>query len=204
MKWIDVNLKLKRYSLAWSTLLQLVRFELMTIDFLCDVVRHHPIAKMMKGFNRFLQKGLAYHGISMARKQQMENKPVQRPSCLDKVHTFSWIIDKDEREKLSDSSSIQSCPYWFQGYQIQLDLRYNSDSNSFSLYLYILNIMKESYLNISWTAKSDLFKCRSITMNEIFTSDDGWGHPKVKNGIIGLFDVSEAVSHTIDLSVKFN
>ena len=176
----------------------------MTIDFLCDVVCHHAVAKMMQGFNNFLQKGLAYHGISMARKQQMENKPVQRPSCLDKVHTFSWIMDKDEKEKLSDSSSIQSCPYWFQGYQIQLDLCYNSDSNSFDLYLYILNIMKESYLNISWTAKSDLFKCRSITMNEIFTSDDGWGHPKVKNGIIGLFDVSEAVSHTIDVTVKFN
>ena len=204
MKWIDVNLKLKRYSLAWSTLLQLVRFELMTIDFLCDVVCHHAVAKMMQGFNNFLQKGLAYHGISMARKQQMENKPVQRPSCLDKVHTFSWIIDKDEREKLSDSSRIQSCPYWFQGYQIQLDLHYNSDSNSFGLYLCILNIMKESYLNISWTAQSDLFKCRSITMNELFTSRSGWGRPKVENGIIGLFDVSEAVSHTIDVTVKFN
>ena len=94
MKWIDVNLitDSKWCYLPQSTLLQLVRFELMTIDFLCDVVCHHAVAKRMQGFNNILQKGSAYHGFSMARKLQMENKPVQRPSCLDTVPTFKWII----------------------------------------------------------------------------------------------------------------
>ena len=87
---------------------------------------------------------------------------------------------------------------------MRLNLCYNSDSNCFSLYLCILNIMKGSYLNIRWIAKSDLFKCRSITLNKIFTSSTSWGRTKLESSVIGLFDVSEAVSHTIDLSVKFS
>ena len=200
MKWIDTNLTAS--DLDVSFLLHLVRFELMTIDFLHDVVSNHAAAKKMLCFNSFLQKGLAYHGFSQERRTLLKTKPVKRPHCSDHSPTFSWIIDKDVRKKLLDSSKVQSSPYWYKGYQMNLSLGYNPDSNKFSLHMFVHNMKEESYLNIRWIAKSILFKSRFIIVNKIYSGADNWGHPELES-TVGLVDLSEAVSYTIDVSVKF-
>lgn len=201
MEWVGFNLTARERVIC--SLLHLVRFELMTIDFLYDVVHHHAVAKKMPNFNDFLLKSLAYHGFSVERQNQLKTKPVKRSPCLDNSPVYSWIIDKDERKKLSDSSHTQSSPFWFQGYQMYLTLGYKPDSNSFSIFMYALNIREESHLNICWTAKSNLFKNRSVASSHAYTDKhSGWGRQEVKSGT-ELFAVAEAVSHTIDVSVKF-
>ena len=175
----------------------------MTTDFLYDVVRHDTTAMEMPGFNNLLQKGLAYNGFSQARRDQMKTKPVERSSYNDQSPTFSWIIDENVRKNLSDDPSISSSEFWFQGYQMQLELSHDPNKDSYSIYLFVLNLGNESCLNISWTAKSNLFKYKSLTTRSIYKGDCyGWGKPEVKRNIT-LFDVSEATAHKIDIYVEF-
>ena len=69
MKWIISNET--ALALSQSTLLSLVRFELMTIDYLFDVVQYHTVTRKMPGFSKFLQRGLGYHGFSQARREKL-------------------------------------------------------------------------------------------------------------------------------------
>ena len=204
---IKKNTKLQTVTtgliISQSSHLSVVRFEIMTADFLYDVVQYDDLANEMPDFEKFLKKGLAYHAFSQGRRNKLIVKPTQRPSYEDLSPTFSWIIDKNLRQKLSDCTVISSYAFWFQGYGMDLELSYDSttDSTEYVLILFVLNTRKGGYLNISWRAESDLFN-DSLSLEEMYTHEVcGWGdnvEPKIKPS-----DVSEAVSHTVAVWVEF-
>ena len=96
----------------------------MTIDFLVDMVQEHTIARRMAGFNTYLLNGLAYHGFSQIRREQLEPKPKKRRLVESAGPTFSWVIDDQLREILSKftGASVFSNKFWYQGYAMQLQL----------------------------------------------------------------------------------
>ena len=101
------------WNISWFArsgcdLLDLVRFEFMSVDFLYDVVQDHDVASSMPGFNKYLQKGLAYHGFSQMRREQLEPKPKKRRLFEGAGPTFSWVIDdKTEELKTDDICTLQ-------------------------------------------------------------------------------------------------
>ncbi len=130
MQWVCCNI-------SWRThneydLLDLVRFEFMSVDFLYDVVHDHYVARKMPGFDEYLLKGLAYHGFSQMRREQLEPKPKKRRLFEGIAPTFSWVIDDKTKETLTKfpGKRVFSNIFWHHGYPMLLQLYYASDDLS--------------------------------------------------------------------------
>ena len=156
--------------------LSLVRFELMTPNFIYDIVRHDTMAKSLDGFHEFLLDGFAYHALPQSRINQLNVKPISRSGYTDRGPTFSWVIDQEEQRMLIEVDQIFSGLFWLQGYRMGLKLNYEKVSKKYSMYLYVYDL-KEGHVEIDWNAKSDLFSkkvvcCKSCTYT---TSSTGYG-----------------------------
>ena len=178
MEWVLWNISW--FARSGCDLLNLVRFEFMSVDFLYDVVQNHSVASRMPGFNKYLQRGLAYHGFSQMRREQLEPKLKKRPFVENAGPTFSWVIDDELEEKLSNfpGKAFFSNRFWYHGYPMQLQLIYDSDDLSkCSLYLKICNMTNEACLCVSYTAKSSLFTLGTIKIGRPLYSakSSSWG-----------------------------
>jgi hypothetical protein len=178
MKWVRLNIFWKARDKC--DLLDVLRFEFMSVDFLYDVVQHDDVATEMPGFNKYLLKALAYHGFSQVRREQLEPKPKKRPFVADAGPTFSWVIDNELEERLSKipGKSVVSNKFWNQGYPMQLFLNYNwADLSKCSFYLKILNMTSEACLCVNYKVKSRLFTSWLVQGEKIlFTAGrSSWG-----------------------------
>ena len=148
----------------------------MSVDFLYDVARIDSMAKKMPRFTDYLQKGLAYHGFSDIRKEQLKPKPKERPTVQLTGPKFSWVIDDKLEEQLSKfpGEHISSDLFWYQGYTMQLNLSYlkNLMIIGCSLSLKVLDLKGEACLHVSFTAKSNLFvSSRGVqTTKQLYTA----------------------------------
>ena len=171
MKWVRVHwLELILYNKC--DLLDVVRFEFMSVDFLYDVARIDSMAKKMPRFTDYLQKGLAYNGFSDIRKEQLKPKPKKRPTVQLTGPTFSWVIDDKLEEQLSKfrGEHISSDLFWYQGYTMQLNLSYPKNLARCSLYLKVLDLKGEACLHVSLKAKLNVFgSCRHMT-KQLYTA----------------------------------
>ena len=174
--WFDLHDK--------CDLLDVVRFELMSADFLYDVVRQNIWAVGMHGFTDYLQKGLAYHAFSDTRKEQVKIKPKKRSPVKVSGPTFSWVIDDKLEKELSKcpGTSTISETFWYQGYQMQMTLRYSEDSTKYSLFFNVFGLKGEACLCVSYTAKSRLFRAGIIESTKLLytASSRSWGCPKLR------------------------
>ena len=179
MKWVRLNIPWKARDKC--DLLDVVRFEFMSVDFLYDVVQSHIVAKTMSKLNKYLLKGLAYHGFSQTRRAQLEPKPKRRVFVVDAGPTFSWVIG-DELEKILSQfpgECVVSSEFWCQGYLMNLQLCYESeDLRKCCFYLTILGLKSEACLFVSYKAKSDLFASRTVQSEKtLYTgSNRSWGY----------------------------
>ncbi|CAB4032329.1 Hypothetical predicted protein [Paramuricea clavata] len=207
MKWIDWN-QLETID-DGRCMLSLVRFELMTVDFMYDIVRHHTTAKKLDGFNEFLQNGLAYRAFSLSRLQELEIKPVKRCTYINNSNdpTFSWVIGQDEQRGLIERGHTVSGPFWLKGYMMDLQLSYEETppDQSYELFLFVEN-MKEKpargHVEISWRAKSDLFAGKKVSCSkDIYTcSSEGSGTSEIKCNIAPSLEPNN-LSQMIDVWV---
>ena len=60
------------------SLLSVVRFELMPIDYLYNIVQHHPVAKKLMDFTDHYLKGISYRALSDTMKQRLPHQSVKR------------------------------------------------------------------------------------------------------------------------------
>ncbi|XP_028405904.1 BTB/POZ domain-containing protein POB1-like [Dendronephthya gigantea] len=202
MRWVELNIG--SFVEEKPDLLDVVRFQFMSVDFLHDVVQNHVVASKIPGFSKYLVKGLAYHGFSKIRRNQLDPKPKKRPALpKDDGATFSWVIDEELQKTLSDSlgDSIYSEEFWFQGYQMQLDLSYEEDQSKCSFYLSILNLGEESCLNVSYRAESILFAKRILSLPKTLFTDSNcdWGWSRIKRN-----NVRTGTNYTIDVWVDID
>ena len=208
MEWCDSNMVMYRWTVDDEhSLLSLVRFELMDVNFMYDVVRHHRTAKRIGGLSEFLQNGFAYHAFPPSRLEDLKVKPVKRCSYHDDDPTFSWVIDQDEQRRLLTFGATHSSCFWAMGYQMRLKLAYEETTNRYSIFLFVLNIPKsEAHVEISWRAKSNLFQERNVYGLQVqhrFTgSSTGYGRRYLDRNISPSLEPN-TLSHTIDAWVDF-
>ena len=169
MEWVELNIPDE--ALNKCDLLNVVKFEFMSVDFLYDVVQHHYIGNKMPGFTKHLLKGLAYHGFSTIRQEKLQQKPKKRPYLKSIGPTYIWVIDDKLAKMLLNSPEerIISDVFFHQGYQMVLGLAYSKNLDKSILQLAILNLEgDEACLSISLKAKSSIFH------SEIFEKKNLW------------------------------
>jgi hypothetical protein len=198
MAWIEWNLGAIDGD---HSLLSLVRFELMSVGFMYDIVRHHTTAKRLSGFNEFLQNGLAYHAFSPSRSDELEIKPVNRCTYSNKDQTFSLVLDQDKQRELIERGMIWSSVFWCKGYMLRLKLRYAGTTyKSYTLFLFVQNLEK-GHVKISFRARSELFA--SIVMQSAIAtytcSSKGFGQRAISD--IAPSIEPNTITHTIDVWV---
>ena len=162
MKWVRSNISDE--ALDKCDLLDLVKFEFMSVNFLYDVVQHHTVASMMPGFTKHLLKGLAYQGFSAMRKEKLQPKPKKRPYSY-AGPTHSCVIDIEKLDNIlshSPEKRIVLNYFWHKGYKMCLYLSYSLDSCKCKLSLEILSLEGEACLYVGFRASSKLFALREI------------------------------------------
>ena len=188
MKWVNVNSGILAYESC--DLLNVLRFEFISFDFLYDIVQHHHIAKQMLRFNKYLLNGFAYHGLSNLRRKKLEPQPNKRPLVNDSDPTFSWVIDDELEKKLSASpeETFYSDIFWHQGYKMQLSLEYYDDQegSNCDFYLAVLDLTDTASVHVSCKARSNLFASGTLEMEKTeYTSESSnWGCGMERNQML--------------------
>jgi hypothetical protein len=155
MHWMEVN-NVDPTSLEKdSGSLKSVRFEKLTIDYLYNVVRAHPIASKMPGFQDLMLQGMTYHALSPELKQRLtEVTPRQRQILNTTTPQFTWTISKSQLFTYN-STRIDSEKFWLCGYKAYMQIEFysgNTRINNYSanIYLSLLELTSKSYVPLSW------------------------------------------------------
>ena len=177
MHWMEVN-NVDPVSLEKdSGLLKSVRFEEITIDYLYNVVRVHPTASKMPGFQDLMLQGMTYHALSPELKQRLgeEITPRQRQINIGIVQ-YTWTISKTQLFTYNNSICINSEKFWLWGYKAYMQLQFYSGSTSspnysVHVYLHLLELTNKSYVPLNWTVTSDNNCLRAYNTSHNFCTD---------------------------------
>ena len=153
------------------SLLSVVRFELIPVDYLYNIVQHNPVAKKLPDFNDHYLRGISYHALSKDITESLPSQSVKRKGCTGTFVPFSWVIPKDKLDALVETDKdLKSDEFWYCGYRVRLTVShvkrtklqrggFGSGGNNFSasLSLEILNLSKHSVVEIAWRPYSEDF-----------------------------------------------
>ena len=153
------------------SLLSVVRFELIPIDYLYNIVQHDPVAKKLLDFNDHYLRGLSYHALSDAMMQRLPCQPVKRKATREFFIPYTWEIPAEKLDALVETENkLTSDKFWFCGYKMFLSIKRVVEVNSsyswsktnkttykakFSLV--ILNLTQQSAVKIQWQPASQSF-----------------------------------------------
>ena len=173
MHWMEVN-NVDPASLEKdSGLLKSVRFEEITIDYLYNVVRVHPIASKMPGFQDLMLQGMTYHALSPELKQRLteEIKPRQRQINTG-IAQYTWTISRTHLLSYS-TTPTDSETFWLCGYKAYIGLQYSgySSGNSYGVqvHVHLPDLPPKSYVPLGWTLSGEGFT--TINGSHNFSSD---------------------------------
>ena len=154
------------------SLLSVVRFELIPVDYLYNIVRHHPVAKKLPDFNDHYLRGISYHALSKDITESLPSQPVKRKGCTGTFVPYTWVIPKDKLDALVETDKyLKSDEFWYCGYRVRLTIshvkRTKSQRRGFNfvpvndysanLSLEVLNLSKHSVVEIAWRPRSEDF-----------------------------------------------
>ncbi len=149
MYWMEEN-EIDPASLKETNdLLAVVRFKLVTIDYLYNVMRTHPIATKMPNFNEFYHGGLTYHALPSEQKKLFKEKPVLRKNTSETIIQYTFAVKKEDYETvLANGSDLNSETFWACGYKINVGI---NPSTSEHPYMIVHNLKEESYVPLKHT-----------------------------------------------------
>jgi hypothetical protein len=161
------------------SLLSVVRFELMPVDYLYNVAQHNAIAKKLPDFNDHYLRGISYHALSNTMKQRLPCQPVKRKATTQPFIPYTWVIPRDDLDKLVGTDKrLMSDQFWFCGYRMVLlitgvvkvnNLRGNQALFTATLTLAEFNLSQQSEFIIQWQATSQSFKPTPLEGIHTFT-----------------------------------
>ena len=161
MNWIksnDYDVSNSNPGPTSRSLLTLVRFELLTINYLYHVVQHHPIATKMACFTDLYLKGITHHALP----ERMRNvHPAERGKVKSSMVQYTWIILKDQLETLKnddkDKALISSELFWWCGYRMRMHLQKEAAGyyGSALIYLMAVSLPEKSEFKVSWSCKGE-------------------------------------------------
>ena len=149
MSWCEYN------DHNGSSLLSLLRPELMTVEFLHEVVHNHHLAKQMDGFDKLLTRGFRYHSSSCKRRASLENEITRRTEYkADNEPTFMWQLYIAEDNQHRSPEVYKSDHFWWCGFEMMLTL--TLEPNLWSVCLYVLNIEDANSMDFVWVIEAGL------------------------------------------------
>ena len=149
-------------------LLSVVRFELISVDYLYNIAQHDPVAKKLPDFNDHYLRGLSYHALSDAMMQRLPCQPVKRKATREFFIPYTWEIPAEKLDALvGTENKLTSDKFWFCGYKMCLSIahvakvksNYNRSKTNKTTYkakftLVILNLTQQSAVTIQWQPAS--------------------------------------------------
>jgi hypothetical protein len=149
------------------SLLSVVRFELIPIDYLYNIVQHNSVAKKLPDFNNHYLRGIYYHALSDTLKRRLPSQPVKRKANTESFIPYTWVIPRDELDKLVlTGNPLKSDKFWYCGYRMVLvisrviktrNLRGNKALLNATLSLEVINLAEQSEVIIRWQPASQSF-----------------------------------------------
>ena len=145
-----------------NDLLAVVRFKLVTIDYLYNVIKSHPIASKMPKFNELYSNGMTYHAIPPKQKKLLQEQPVLRKKPERNIIQQTF---------LAKDSGACCDTFWACGYQMSVNFTYRSKTSGLwsSYYvpsLNIHNLNKESSVPLRFMITRN--KCHDSLQQETF------------------------------------
>ncbi|XP_028395438.1 uncharacterized protein LOC114519497 [Dendronephthya gigantea] len=153
------------------SLLSVVRFELIPIDYLYNIVQHDSVAKMFTDFNELYLRGITYHALPSDILQTLPSQsPRKTPDSQDMV-PYTWVIPEQKLYNLAETEQeLKSHEFFYCGYEMiftinsvkTADKRYLGNCTaavSATLSLEIVNLKQHSAVTISWQPQSNAFQC---------------------------------------------
>ncbi|CAB4027290.1 BTB POZ domain-containing POB1 [Paramuricea clavata] len=158
------------------SLLSLIRFELMSIDYLHNIVQHNSVAKKLPDFNDHFIRGISYHALPDTLIQRLPRQPVKRKASMQFILSteaskqffipYTWVIAVEVLDKLAQTGqTIKSCEFWYCGYKMVLVISHvlkftggNKASFNATLSLAVINLTEQSEVMIQWQPASQSFR----------------------------------------------
>ena len=130
-----------------NNLLAVVRFKLVTADYLYNVIKNHPVATRMPYFSDLYYGGLTYHALPSDQKKLFKKKPVSRKQPDKPIIQYTYVVKKEEyKSALAYEFDLHSRKFWACGYLISVGT--NPSDKNFHLIVHDLN--EESYVPLKF------------------------------------------------------
>ena len=157
-------------SREMPSLLSVVRFELIPVDYLYNIVQHHSVAKKLPDFNDHYLRGISYHAMSEDIRKHLASQPVKRKPHTSNFVPYTWVIPRHKLDALvGTKNKITSHIFWYCGYKVVLTINHVNQANtkiiidkgvkketfSAELSLAIINLKQHSDVKISWEPNSE-------------------------------------------------
>ena len=161
------------------SLLSVVRFELMPIDYLYNIVQHNAVAKKFADFHDHYLRGISYHALSSKIRETLHNQPAKReiqgsvPCLSTPCSSYTWVIPRDKLDVLVGiDKELKSDEFWYCGYRMVLTISHvkkpdyycaqrfvRGETFNAKLSLAIINLSQHSVVEISWSVESKANNC---------------------------------------------
>jgi hypothetical protein len=153
MYWMEQN-DIDPASLEETNdLLAVVRFKLVTIDYLYNVINNHPIASKMPKFNELYLGGMTYHAIPAEQKELLERQPVVRKKPEGLIIQHVAVYKEQDFETAKETRTYKSSnEFWACGYKMSVGLNWSHSVYGDYMYpqLNVHNINKESLVRLNF------------------------------------------------------
>ena len=167
------------------SLLSVVRFELMPIDYLYNIVQHNSVAKKFTDFNELYLRGITYHALPHDILQTLPSQSPRKIVDSQDMVAYTWIIPEQKLYRLAGTvQELKSSEYFYCGYKMTLTINnvklvdgiYLGNCNAAvnaTLSLEIVNLKQHSAVGISWQPQSQAFQFQySQHQTHTFKYDD--------------------------------
>jgi hypothetical protein len=170
MYWIEQHgLRNLLESQKIPSLLSVVRFQLIPIDYLYNIVQHNAVAKKLPDFNDHYLKGISYHALPDFMKKQLPRQPVKRKASRVPFIPYTWMISREDLDELvGTDESLESDEFWYCGYRVVVVIqhvvckamsfsKYKKSVFNATLSLTITDLIEQSEVTIQWQLASQSF-----------------------------------------------
>lgn len=157
-----------------NDLLAVVRFKLVTIDYLYNVIKNHPIASKMPRFMKLCFAGMTYHAIPQEQKTLLKDQPALRKKPEMAICQYMFEVKKQNFYSSRENRELNLDDFWACGYKMSVDCSYQSSYGFGSSYkilahLSVHNLNEESLVPLRFS----IAKTRGYhhTGQEIFSAN---------------------------------
>lgn len=162
MYWMETNVVDSESLSQHDDLLSTVRFELVTVDYLYNVIRDNAIASKMVNFHEQYSAGMTYHAIPEEQRKLLIKQPTIRKKSEKFIFQHEYNLTPNNFDIAQETELNKLSEFWACGYKMCVGLCHNKNSifNRYQLRLYINNLKKESLVSLRFAIQKTKLNVR--------------------------------------------